>query len=129
MVDTLRFISEHFTAVSEFLCRLPDHAAFPPSLPQQIFELDLILLPFSCFTKAVERRSCSSPEIVPLCRGLLATLRDVPGMPCSSAARAIFRDMHIRLLARLIMNNLSESLAAYSLTLQERDETRKREKG
>jgi hypothetical protein len=77
----------------------------------------------------VERRSYSLPEIVPLCRGLLATLRNIPEMLCSSTARAIFRDMHIRLLARLMTNNLSESLAAYSLTLPGRDEIRKREKG
>jgi hypothetical protein len=59
MVDALRFISKPFTLVSEFLCNLPDDAAFPRSVPLEMFELYLILLPFACFTKAVEKGSCS----------------------------------------------------------------------
>jgi hypothetical protein len=102
MLDTLRCISKHFTPVSEFLCHLPDGAAFPRSLPQEIFELYLVLLPFSCFTKPVERRSSSLPEIALFCRGLLATLRESRGMICSSVARAIFRDMHSRLFGQLM---------------------------
>jgi hypothetical protein len=59
MVDTLPFISNHFAPVSEFLCNLSDDAAIPRFLPWQIFQFYLILLPFSWFTEAVERRSCS----------------------------------------------------------------------
>jgi hypothetical protein len=128
-VDILRFISKHFTPLSEFLCDLPDDTAFSPSLPQEIFELHLIHLPFSCVTKAVERHLCSLPGIMSLCRALLTPLRDAPRMRCSKAARAIFRDMHIRLRARFIMNNPSESLAAHALTLSGRDQIRKSEKG
>jgi hypothetical protein len=68
MVDILRFMLKDFKLVSEFLCHLPDEAAFQRSLPQEIFELYLTLLPFSSFTKALERRSCSFPEIVSLSR-------------------------------------------------------------
>jgi hypothetical protein len=128
-VDTLRFLSKHFTGISDSLRAFPDAAAFPRSVLQEIFELYCILLPFSCFTKAPERRCCSLPEIVLLSGGLLAMLRDVPGMFCSSAAREIFRDMHIRLLARLATNNVPESLAGYSLSLPGRDELRRREDG
>jgi hypothetical protein len=64
MVDTLRFISNHFTLVSEFLCNLPDDAAFPRYLPHETFELCLVILAFSCFTTAVEGGACSLPEIV-----------------------------------------------------------------
>jgi hypothetical protein len=56
--------------------------------------------------KAMERGCCELPEIVLLSGGLLAMLHDVPGMLYSSAAPTIFRDTHIRLFARLMMNNV-----------------------
>jgi hypothetical protein len=125
----LRFISKHLTGISDFFRAHPDAAAFPRSVPHEIFEFYLILLPFSCFATAVERRCYSLPKIVLLSRGLLAMLREIPGILCSSAAQEISQEMHIRLLARLTMNNVRESLAAYSMSLPERDELRRCEKG
>jgi hypothetical protein len=61
--------------------------------------------------------------------GTVSTLRRVAGMLCPCAAQGIFRDIHIRLLARLMINNLLESLAAYSSTLPEGDEIQNKEKG
>jgi hypothetical protein len=52
-----------------------------------------------------------------------------PWMFISSAARGIFLDMHIRFIARLMMNNISESLMLYSLSVLEWDEIWKRDEG
>jgi hypothetical protein len=94
-----------------------------------MMELYAILLPYSCFINAVEARDCSLALIVPLVRGLLSAIRDVALILRTTIAQAIFRDMHIRFLSRISVNNLEEAAAAYSLTLEGRGELRERERG
>jgi hypothetical protein len=67
----------------------------------------------------------SFPERISLLRGLLPMFLNVPGILCSSAAREIFRDLPVQLVARLTINNFPLLLAAYSLTLPRQDEVQK----
>jgi hypothetical protein len=126
MIDTLAFIFDNLDQIRGYM--FASEVAFPlDHVPTEIFELYAILLPFACFLRAVESRSCNLCSIVPLARRLLAALSDVQGLLQTGAAMMILRDMHIRLLARLCVNNRAEALTAYALTLQGREELRAKE--
>jgi hypothetical protein len=74
-------------------------------------------------------RSYSLSIIVPLARQLLVVLLNVAPLLRTSSVVMIFRDLYIHFLARLTVNNLSDCLAALSLTLSDRAEIRAREIG
>jgi hypothetical protein len=128
MVDTLAFILRNRVKVREFLASDANESEFR-DIPLEVFELHAILCPFSCFVNAVEAGKCSIAYIVPLVRGLLKQLRKIREILRTDSARLILRDMTIRLLARLSMNNVVEAIAAYTLTPAGRAELRVLETG
>jgi hypothetical protein len=119
MVDTLSFICNNVEAITGVL-------GCPPA---EIFELYAILKPYLLFVRAVEERECALGSIVLLVRQLLLNLRDAWSLIRTSASKTIFRDMHIRLLSRLMRNNRDESISAYLLTPHGRYEVRAKQKG
>jgi hypothetical protein len=129
MVDTLAFIFNNLEAVPGYLFANPLDCQGVKYVPTEAFELYAILLPFSCFIRAVEARCCSLASIVPLVRDLLRALSNVRASLSTDAAQVILKDLYIRLLLRLCMNNRAEVLAAYSLTLPGRNELRRKELG
>lgn len=129
MVDTLAYFVHHSEACTSYLLEFGADEEYYDGFPLEISELYIILLPFYCFIGALESRACALPYIVPLSRALLATLRDVFPLLRTYPVRQIFHELYIRLLSRLMANNREEALAAYSLTLQGRQEIRELEKG
>jgi hypothetical protein len=129
MVDMLAFLFGRNEPITFYLQELSREQAIHGFIPREVMELYAILLPYSCFISAVEARDCSLTLIVPLVRDLLAALRDVLFILQTTAARVIFRDMHIRLLSRISANNVEEAAASYLLTLEGRCELRDRERG
>jgi hypothetical protein len=129
MIDTLAFIFNNLEAIRGYMFANPHESQDFDDIPTEVFELYAVLLPFSCFIRAVEARCCSLTSIVPLARDLLKCLSNVRGFLATDAGQVILRDLHIRLLARLCVNNRAEVLAAHSLTLEGRDELRKMEVG
>jgi hypothetical protein len=73
---------------------------------------------FLCFRISVELRCCSLPGIVLLYRGLLTIWHDLSETFYLNAALGIFRDMHIRLLTRVMINSSPEPLTAYGRDYQ-----------
>jgi hypothetical protein len=67
--------------------------------------------------------------IVPLVKNVLQALRDVRGFLRTAAAHSISRDIYIRFLARVSVNNCSEAISAYWLRFQGRAEMRSKEDG
>jgi hypothetical protein len=126
MVETLGFIVRHIDAIT---CYLTAHESGYDGVPTELFELYAILLPFSCFLRAIETRNCSLSMVVPLARQVLAALFHIRPLLRTSASVEILRDMQIRFLARLTVNNHEEVLASYALGLAGRAEIRKREIG
>jgi hypothetical protein len=126
MVDTLQFICERVDAITGFLAT---HRSMFRGIPTEFFELYGILLPFACFVRAVEKRSCSLPMIVRLARQLLQALSDISALVRTPTSVAILRDLHIHLLARLSANNLHEAIAAHALSFHGRREIHDREFG
>jgi hypothetical protein len=128
MVDVLAFILQYRVKIREFLSSRNNQSSLS-DIPQEVFELHAILCPFSCFVNAVEARKCSIAYIIPLVRGLFSALGDVREILRTDTARTILRDMTIRLLARLSLNNVDEAIAAYTLTPAGRAELRELERG
>jgi hypothetical protein len=77
-----------------------------------VFRRDL----FSCFLSAVVSRTRALPDIVPVSRQLLTIVRNVFPLITTSPMRKIFHEFHIRFLARLMVNNGEDAIAAYTLT-------------
>jgi hypothetical protein len=99
------------------------------ALPIEIFELDVILVPFHCFLGAVESRKCALPHIIPVTRMLLTLLRESLELIRTDRMRDLFRELHVRFLARLMTNNHRDAIAAYSLTFEGRQKLRVLESG
>jgi hypothetical protein len=126
MLNTLAFVCENVDVITAFLAA---NRCGLPGIPTEFVELYAILFPFGYFLRAIETRSCSLSMIVPLARQLLVPLLNVAPLLRTSTGVMIFRDMHIRFLAHLTAKNLSDCLAAYSLTLYGRADIRAREIG
>jgi hypothetical protein len=129
MVDMLTFLFTQFDLIRSVPQNLSHDGEIRGFIPAEMMKLYAILFPYSCFISAVEARDCSLALIVPLVRGLLSAMRDVALTLRTTIAQAISRDMHIRFLSRISINNLEEAAAAYSLTLERRGELRERERG
>jgi hypothetical protein len=114
MVDTLAFICSHVDLITSYATT---HESPFKGIPTELFEVYAILLPFACFVRTVEMRTCSLAMIVPLARQLLVSLSDAGGLMRTCTAMAILRRMQVWLLARLSVNHLHEDLVAYSLAL------------
>jgi hypothetical protein len=69
------------------------------------------------------------PDNVPLSRELRAKLRCVLPLIGTHPMREIFHELHVRLLANVMVDNREEIVAIYSLMLQGWWETRELEKG
>jgi hypothetical protein len=126
MVDTLAFMCSHVDMITGYLTA---HDSPFTGILAELFEVYAILLPFACFARAVEMRTCSLPMIVPLARQLLWSLSDVGGLMRTCTAMAILRGMHVCILAGLSANNRHEALVAYPLALARREDTPRREIG
>jgi hypothetical protein len=120
MMDTLAFIHEHFAEIMEWRSE---------GVPTEILDLYALLKPYSVFIHLMEARDSCLISVVPFGRRLLSQLLDVCSRIKTSPVRSIFRDMHIRLLARLMLNDRDESITAYLLTLSGRNEMRRKENG
>jgi hypothetical protein len=129
MIDTLAFIFDNLDVIWGYMFGNSGEFSGLDHIPTEVFELYAILLPFDCFLRAVEARCCSITSIIPLVRGLLEALRGVRSLLNTGVAKMILRDLHIRLLARLSVNNMNEALTAYALTKQGRNELRLKERG
>jgi hypothetical protein len=130
MVDTLQYFLNNYEKCNEYLEAFGEaREKYRSALPIEIFELYIMLLPFYCFLSAVESRQCALPEIIPLARMLLTLLRDALGLIRTDRMHHLFRELHIRFLARFMTNNHPDAVAAYSLTLQGRQELRVLERG
>jgi hypothetical protein len=115
MMDTLARFVDNFAKCTYCLMDCREALGYHDRLPLEIFEFYIILLPFYCVIGPLQLRACALPDIDPL--------RPTDPMP------KIFHDFHIRLFARLIINNCDDALAADTLTLQGRQKLRKLEKG
>jgi hypothetical protein len=87
------------------------------------------MVPFSCFLSAAESRTRALSDIAPLSRQLLTILRNVFPLITTSPMRKIFHEFQIRVLARLMVNNGEDVIAASTLTLQGQQELREMERG
>jgi hypothetical protein len=119
MVDVLEFIFRNNVRIQQIFGRIPT----------EIFELYAILLPYLLFTRAVESRKTPLSSIIQLVRCLLAQLKSALALLKTRCLKGIFRDMYIRLMARLMVNNREECITAYILTDAGRFELAMRERG
>jgi hypothetical protein len=66
MMDTLAYFMANFEQYTAFLIECGEALGDRDRLPLEIFELSIIMHPFSCFLSAVESRTRALPDIVPL---------------------------------------------------------------
>jgi hypothetical protein len=122
MMDTLAYFVANFELCTAFLMKCVQAFDYRDRLPLEIVELYIIMIPFSCFVSAVESRARALPDIIPLSRQLLTIVRNVFPLIRTNPTRKIFHEFHVQFLARLMVNNDEDAIAAYTLTLQERQE-------
>jgi hypothetical protein len=129
MIDNLAFISEHVNDSMSYFHMGSEARLMVPNLPTELFELYAILKLFGCYVSAVEPHRCRMCVIVPLTGAFLGASPDVPGGLRTAAACAILRDMYVRLLARISINNNGETIITYCFTVHGRAKIHCKEQG
>jgi hypothetical protein len=117
MMDILACFMDDFAKCTYFLMDCGEALGYRDHLLLDVFELYIILLHFHDFIHALDWRTWPLPDIIPLSGELFTILRNMSPLLITDPMRKMFHEFHIRLVARLMVNNREDALAADTLTL------------